>query len=325
MNLKYFIISIIIFFPSLLFSQAAILEKKEILIGDQINFSLQIDKNKGKDIQFPVFENELIIGIEILERSDIEEVDGGTRLRQSYKITSFEDSLFLLKPFIFKVDGKEIETNPLRLQVSNYKPDSAFISKIDTTQQIPITDIKPIEVAPMTFKEFFSRFWWIFLIIIIGIVSYFAYRYMKNRPKFETPIFVKPKPKIPAHVKAIEKLEQLKKQELHKQENLKPFYTQMSTIIRTYIEERFKIPAMEQITSEIIDEFNKTEFTNKDMDSKLKDLLSLSDMVKFAKNEPDEYKNEMMIEYAFSFVKYTKEDEQKTVTNDINSETLNTK
>jgi len=307
MNLKHFILSIIILLPNLLFSQAAILERGQMLIGDQIKFSLQIDKSKGKDIQFPIFENELIKGIEILEQFDIESIDNNKRLRQSYLITSFEDSLFLFKPFVFIVDGKEMKTNPLRLQVSNYKPDSAFVSKIDTTQQIPITDIKTIEEAPMTFKEFFNRFWYILIIIILAIAFYFLYKYIMKRRKEEKPIFVKPKSKIPAHIPALKKLEILKRNKLHKENDLKPFYTQMSNIVRTYIEDRFKIPALEQITSEIIEDFNKTEFSNEDMNNKLRDLLSLSDMVKFAKDEPDDYKNEMMIEYAFAFVNFTKE------------------
>jgi len=307
MSLKNSVIYFIfLMLPNLLLSQKATLEKDNILIGDQIKLNLQIDKNKGKDIQFPVFENNIIDGIEIIERSDIKGVNESKSLRQSYTITSFEDSVFEIKPFIFKVDGKEVKTNPLRLKVSNYKPDSAFVAKLDTTQQIPITDIKPIEDAPMTFKEFFSRFWWIFVIVILGIIAFFVYKYFKNKPKSEAPIFSKPKPKIPAHVIALQKLEELKKQELHKK-NLKTFYTEMSNIIRNYIEDRFKIPALEQITTEIINDFNKTEFANNDMNNKLQELLSLSDMVKFAKDKPDDYKNEMMIEYAFSFINYTKE------------------
>ncbi|MCF6366750.1 MAG: hypothetical protein L3J35_11165 [Bacteroidales bacterium] len=304
---KQFIYILFILLPNLLFSQAAILEKDKIIIGDQITFSLQIDKNKGKDIQFPVFENNIIEGIEIIEHSDIESVDKGKRLRQSYIITSFDDSLFLIKPFKFIVDGKELETNPLRLQVSNYQPDSAFISKIDTTQQIPIADIKPPLETPMTFKEFFKRFWIYILIILIGIASFLIIKHIIKKRKANQPIFAKPKPKIPAHIPALKKLETLKQEELHKKNDLKPFYTKLSTIIRTYIEDRFKISALESITSEIINDFKQTEFATDDINSKLKDLLSLSDTVKFAKNKPDDYRNEMMIEYAFSFVNHTKE------------------
>ncbi len=302
-----FIFIFLMMFPNLLFSQAAILEKDNIIIGDQITFSLQIDKNKGKDIRFPIFENDSIQGLEIIERFEIESVDKGKRLRQSYIITSFEDSLFLIKPLKFIVDGKEFKTNPLRLQVSNFQPDSAFISKIDTTQQIPIVDIKPQMETPMTFKEFFIRFWLYILILILIVVSYFLIKYIIRKRKADQPLFFKPKPKIPAHIPALANLEILKKNQLHKQNDLKPFYTELSTIVRTYIEDRFNVPAMESITAEIINDFNKTEFAGEDMNSKLKDLLSLADMVKFAKDEPDDYKNEMMIEYAFSFIYHTKE------------------
>ena len=304
---KQFLYILFILLPNLLFSQAAVLEKDKITIGDQIKFSLQIDKSKGKDIQFPIFENDIIKGIEIIERFEIETVDKGKRLRQSYTITSFEDSLFLLKPFKFIVDGKELETNPLRLQVLNFQPDSAFISKIDTTQQIPIVDIKPQMDTPMTFKELFKRFWLYILILFLGVFAFFLIKYIIKKRKENQPIFFKPKPRIPAHIPALKSLEALKKKELHKQEDLKPFYTKLSTIVRTYMENRFQILAMESITNEIIKDFNQTEFASEDMNNKLRDLLSLSDMVKFAKDEPDNYKNEMMIEYAFSFVNHTKE------------------
>jgi hypothetical protein len=95
----------------------------------------------------------------------------------------------------------------------------------------------------------------------------------------------------------------------------------LSTIIRTYIENRFDIPALESVTTEIIDEFDKTQYAVPEIISKVKDLLSLSDMVKFAKDKPDSYKNELMIEYAFSFINFTKEaeiiEEQTKTENEI--------
>jgi len=317
---------ILVFFSSLIplkiFSQAAVLEKNNITVGDQIQLHVQIDKSKGEKIEFPVFENNIIDGIEIIKRSEIFETDNQTRLRQTYTITSFEDSLFLIKPFIFKVDGKEISTNALQLKVTYYKPDSAFISKIDTSNnQIPIADIKPVMNTPMTFNEFIKRFWMYIIGVIVLVILFFVIRYYLRKIKKDEPIFVKPEPRIPAHIPALEKLNQLKEKQVHKQSNLKPFYTELSTIIRTYIENRFDIPALESVTTEIIDEFDKTQYAVPEMISKVKDLLSLSDMVKFAKDKPDSYKNELMIEYAFSFINFTKEaeiiEEQTKTENEI--------
>jgi len=294
---------------NVLIAQRAAFEKDEIYIGDQIKLILEIPENIGNDILFPAFENVIIEGIEIIESSEVEYIKSENLLRQTHIITSFEDSLFLLYPFEFKVDNKIIKTNPLRLQVSYYKPDSVLLSQIDTTGQLKIVDIKPPVEAPMTFKEFFYRFGIYIIAFLIIVILFFVLRYYYRKRKENKPVFSKPKPEIPPHVQALEQLKILKNKELHKQEVLKPFYTELSFIIRLYIENRFRIEALESVTNEIIDEFINTEFANDETVIKLRELLNLSDLVKFAKNLPNEHENELMIEYAFSFVNHTKQEE----------------
>ncbi|RLD46577.1 MAG: hypothetical protein DRI94_14655 [Bacteroidetes bacterium] len=302
---------VLLFLFQISYSQRARLSKKEITVGDQITLTLVIPKNSGKNIQFPVFDKDIIKGIEIVNQSGIQKDKKENLLKQTFTITAFDDSLFLIRGFNFIVDGDTLKTNPLQLKVHYFKPDSAFISEIDTTQQLKIADIKaPIE-APMTLKEFMQRFGWYILIVLVLIAAmYFIYTYVKKRKSEDKPLFVKEKPKIPAHIIAVQRIEILKKKELHKKEDLKPFYTELSTIIRMYVEERFHIPALEQITSEIINDFDKTEYGNEALKTKLRELLSLADTVKFAKNKPAEHENEIMYEYALSFVNNTKEAEK---------------
>ncbi len=307
---KVFSILLLSFLFQTSFSQRAAFEKKKITVGDQITLKLEIPENAGKNIQFPVFDKVIIPGIEIINKSNVGKTDDNF-LEQLYTVTSFKDSLFLIKGFKFIVDGDTLTTNPLRLKVSYFKPDSAFMSKIDTAQQLKIADIKSPVDAPLTFKEFMQRFgWYILLSIILIAIILLLIRYIKKRKAEEKPLFVKTKPEIPAHIRAIQRINEIKNKELHKKNNLKPFYTELSNTIRIYLEERFKIQALESVTNEIIENFDKTEFASDNLNNKLKELLSLSDMVKFAKNEPDEYRNEMMIEYALSFVNKTKEKEK---------------
>ncbi len=303
---------VLLFLFQISYSQRAHLSKKEITVGDQITLTLEIPENSGKNIEFPVFDKTIIPGIEIVNQSDIQRNKKENLLKQTFTITAFDDSLFLIRGFNFIVDGDTLKTNPLQLKVHYFKPDSAFISKIDTTQQLKIADIKAPIDAPMTFKEFMQRFgWYILIVLLIGILAYIIIRYIKKRKSENKPLFVKEKPKIPAHIIAIERIEQLKKKELHKKEDLKPFYTELSIIIRMYVEERFHIPALEQITSEIINDFDKTEYGNEALKMKLRELLSLADTVKFAKNKPAEHENEIMYEYALSFVNKTKKEENQ--------------
>jgi len=297
---------------TLSFSQRAKFEKQEITVGDQINLHLEISADAGKTIKFPEFDKELVTGIEVLKVSDIRKDRAGKYLVRDITVTSFKDSLFLIKGLKFIVDTDTLRSNPLRLKVSYFKPDSGFISKIDTSQIFKIADIKAPIKTPMTFKEFFMRFGLYVLIGIGLILLFFLIRFfIKKKREGELPVFIKTEPKIPPHVKAFERIENLKKNELHKKENLKPFYSELSDIIRLYIEERFQIPALESVTSEIIENFNTTEFAEKGTKNKLRELLSLSDTVKFAKNKPADHENEIMIEYALSFVSDTKEPEEK--------------
>ncbi len=315
MNKRNILIFFLISLYSISYSQRAWFNKKEIIIGDRVNLSLTISENAGKDIIFPKFDKNIIPGIEIISRSGIKKTDNGY-LKQTYEITSFEDSLFLFKGFKFIVDGDTLTTNPLRLKVSYFKPDSAFLAKIDTAQQFKIADIKAPKKAPVTFKEFIQRFgWYILIAVVTGILIFLTIRFLKKRKSKNKQVFaVKEKPEIPAHIKAIERINNLKIKELHKKDDLKPFYTELSNIIRLYIEERFNIPALESVTSEIINNFSKTEFSNTGLDEKLRELLSLSDTVKFAKNKPEEHENEIMFEYALSFINNTTEKikEEKT-------------
>ncbi len=307
-----FITGLFIFINLFSFSQRASFDKKEITVGDRVKLHLEISAGAGKNIQFPVFDKEIVPGIEIVNQSDIQKDRKDNFLIQTITVTAFDDSLFLIKGFKFIVDGDTLFSNPVKLKINYFKPDSTFISKIDTAQMLKIADIKAPIDAPMTFKEFMQRFgWYILIVLLLGILTYIIIRYIKKRNSGNKSIFVKEKPKIPAHIAAIERINNLKNKGLHKKEDLKPFYTELSNIIRMYMEDRFNIPALEQITSEIINDFDKTEFGTKEMKNKLRDLLSLSDTVKFAKNKPDEHENAIMIEYALSFVNKTKKEEKE--------------
>ena len=312
--MRSFLFSVfILIFTLSAYSQRAFFDKKEITVGDRVNLNLEIKADAGKNIQFPVFDKVIIPGIEIVEQSDIQKDKKDNFLKQSITVTAFDDSLFLIKGFKFIVDEDTLLSNPVKLKVNYFKPDSAFISKIDTTQMFKIADIKSPLDAPVTFKEFMQRFgWYILVFLILGIIIFLIFKFLKNRKPDDKPLFVKEKPKIPAHIIALDSIKKLKQKELHKQEDLKPFYTELSNIIRRYIENRFAIPAPEMITSEIINEFEKTEFGNETLKNHLKELLNLSDTVKFAKNKPDAHENEIMFEYAESFVNKTKEREEKS-------------
>lgn len=279
-----------------------------ILTGDRAELSLLVPLDAGEKIRFPQFEDTLIDGIEILEKKNPDTINN--KLRHRYTITAFEDSTFIIPPFPFLIDGDTGQSLSLMLKVSYYRPDSAFMSKIDTSQAVPLADIKEPVNTPLSFAEFKERYGKLILIILAGMLILAAGIYIYIRRKQNKPIFAPAPPKVPPHVKALQALENIKEKGIPQGEKMRKFYDEVSYIIRVYIEERYAIPAPDYISFEIISALKqKTDIESKQIDN-IEQLLQTADMVKFAKYSPALYISERNLKYAFDFVNKTKEIEE---------------
>ena len=91
----------------------------------------------------------------------------------------------------------------------------------------------------------------------------------------------------------------------------KEYYSSLTDILRVYIERRFLIGAMEMTSAEIIDSLKNKEL-DKSVLFSLKDLMQVSDFVKFAKLKPTYEENESSIIIAESFIDKTEEKQKET-------------
>jgi hypothetical protein len=312
-SLKY-VFLIISIFCNLLFLKAqsielsAFLDTNVIEIGDQTYFNLQVKQPNNLYIQFPDIQDNLIEGIEVLSRTEIDTLPANSKnviLTQKYLITSFEDSIFVIPRFDFLIDTTSYQTDSLYLAVTLLNVDSTFFAKLDTTQTIPVFDIKEPINTPLTFSEFwkYNKLWilsLLFAIILISAIIYLIRRYKQNRP-----IVIFEKPKEAAHVIALRKFESLKERKLWQQDRIKEYYTELTDILREYIELRFNIQTFEKTSNEILSDVIHAKFVETELTDKLRQILFLSDMVKFAKGKPLADENDTSFQHAVYFVEKT--------------------
>ncbi len=303
-QLKY-LFSFSVFFLSLLIVNGqeiklrTALEHDSIWLGDQIKLMIVVEQTSGTKIEFPQLPDS-IQKIEILSKSRIDTSKlEGTRiqLKQSYLVTCFDSGAHFIPPFTFKIrkEGSidSLRSNDLTLFVK-YPP-------VDLKKG-PV-DIKKPFAAPVTLKEIAP---WLLGIILIGtivfLVIYAISRRNRNKPLFQRP----PKPKLPAHVIALQELDKLKGEELWQHEKVKDYYTRLTDIVRVYIEERFMVSAMEQTTFEILNSLKakESQIEAKSV-TELKEILEVADLVKFAKLTPLSDENHHMLSNAYLFVKET--------------------
>jgi hypothetical protein len=292
----------------------ASIDSTHILIGDQLKLILEIEKPKDLDVEFPHIPDTFSSHIEVVNRSKIDTIKLGSKVRekltQSFYITSFDSGTHQIPSFFFKMkEGKMMDsaaTLALAFQV--------LTMKIDTTKG-PV-DIKVPYSAPVTLKEVTP---YILGIILIGAIIFFIFYYIKWKKK-NVPLFVKPEmPDDPAHVIALRELDRIKSQKLWQQEKLKQYYSEVADTIRFYIERRFDVPAMEFTSAETIGTFkqNKNMADDSSIDQ-LQYILSLADLVKFAKYTPLPDDNNQTLMNAYFFVNQTKKEEVKAPEKSVN-------
>jgi hypothetical protein len=85
---------------------------------------------------------------------------------------------------------------------------------------------------------------------------------------------------------------------------IKAFYSDISEIIRRYIEGRYFIPALEETSREILKELKDQDITE-DMLINAKEILELSDLVKFAKYKPSDKEHISVVDWTRKFIEGT--------------------
>lgn len=184
-----------------------------------------------------------------------------------------------------------VRTNPVILTIRLVEVDTAGSFK----------DIKPVLSIPLTVAE-------ISLLIgsAIGLVLLvmFVYSMVKRRrAEGATETYI---PLLkPAHVLALEELAMLKEKRLWQQGLIKPYYSEVTEIIRRYFENRFGFRALEQTTDEILIALSMFERAHP-VREKAETMLRRADLVKFAKHQPSIPEHEQMLELAHEIVDMTK-------------------
>lgn len=276
------------------------LDSNAIMIGDQVNYEIGITIPRNGSVAWPMLVDTITSNIEILKRSNIDTIysDDNMSLAQRFLITSFDSGYFTLPEVDFKfkpIDDSNYfttSTGILFLQV--------YVPEVDTSSAFkPL--VGPIK-EPYTFRELLPLILGICaVILIVALLIYYIVKRRKRQPVFKRRI----KPALPAHVLAINKLEELRLSKVWQSGHLKRYYSELTDIIREYMVNRYHFDAPEMTSYEILTKLEEFEI-NSEVMSKLNGTLNLSDMVKFAKAVPTALENDLGLTHCVDFVNETK-------------------
>lgn len=291
---------------------SAVLDSTTIFIGDQTDLHLQATMDATEQVSLPVYGETLMPEIEIVDRTIADTAqlsDGRIQVNQYLTITSFKDSLFYIAPQPFVCGGDTLWSEPLSLNV--VQP-----FEVDTT--LAITDIKDIQKAPIWWWGIIRWILLGLLVIGLGIGIYYLVRYIRKHKTGATEE-EEQVPLRPAEEVALEKLDEIKAEKIWQDGKVKEYHTELTDVIREYISRRYEVSSTEKTSDETLRELKPLMKEQKDLFDRLRKMLSLADLVKFAKwtTTPDE--NESALLTAYDFVRETTPTE--THESDENDET----
>ena len=247
------------------------IDTTNIRIGEQ--FNLQISVGEIQNVIIPKLE---LKGLEIIDSTKIDTLKNS--LIRRYILTGFDSGSFYIPQQQIFVKNQAFLTDSLLVNVATIAIDTTKVKKFP---------IKSIKNEPYTFDDF--RIYAYLLIAALAIISFWIYWFVVRKQKEnEEEATYKA---MPPYEEAIYRLNELDEKLLWQNNKIKEYYSELTEIIRGYIERELKVPALENTTDEVLDmlkDFKDSDAiqTSKETLKKLKELLREADLVKFAKSKP---------------------------------------
>jgi hypothetical protein len=267
-----------------LFTTAVFAQQKQVTtsidttknkIGAEFKLTLKTNVDTLSKVVFPNVKS--FGALEVIQSYPIDTIrkDDRYELVKKYGLTQFDSGRYMIPSVKILINKKAFLSDSIQVEVANVQ--------VDTLRQ-KMYDIKDIVPANEGIGD-----WWKYLLVLIVIagIGAFIYWYIKKRQKqkIEEEIY-----KTPIE-KATSLLNNLEKKELWQHGEIKEYYSELTGIVRNYIEEAIEIPAMESTTSELIEglkiasQKKKMKLSQETIEN-LFVVLKQADLVKFAKSKP---------------------------------------
>ena len=278
------------------------LDTGAMLIGDHVGLKLQFNGPAGIQVIWPSFNDTILGNIIIIGRSKVDSSFSKDRksltLTQELNLTCFDSGFYTIPQVSFRY--RLLPDTAIKTASTGLSLLMVHTVKVDTTNVIkPIKG--PLKV-PITFLEVLP--YMLIALAVIALVVVLIW-YVKKRKKHEPLIQIRQKVKLQPHEKALQDLEKLRIKKLWQEGHVKEYHSELTDILRTYIEEGFGIPAMESTTYEIVDKLRQNNALAKPVVEKVDQILQKADMVKFAKLIPLPQDNENALTEGIDFVHQT--------------------
>lgn len=248
-----------------------------IRIGEQIIYKINIKTDSLGTIRFPGSKDFLPFEVINESKLDTNSLDKKYIISKQFALTHFDSGVFYIPAPKIQFLDREVRLDSFRIKINSVV--------IDTTKQ-GLYGIKPI----MKSKTQVDFLYWLYVILALSLITFFIY--YRNQifsffkiHKLEVEYFT-------PYEKAIKELSEIKKLRYDSNIDVKNYYSNLTFVVRNFLNQKIINNALECTTKELIIRLNllksskKYNLSNPTIKN-IENIFSRADLVKFAKYEPD--------------------------------------
>jgi len=258
-----------------------------ILIGQEVEIKYRVVAKKGDSIRKLNTDN---LNVQIsLPDNTVNRTGSSLELIGDYFDTTYvkEGKLFWENSFkatiydsgIVHIEDRAVVINDSMYFFPDLRISVFLVEQIDSLDMYDINEsFANLPDEPNRIIEFLKSWWWLVLLLAGGIVLIF---FKAKKPKFKLP-----EKQTSLRERTLQAIDALEESKMWEKGLLKEYFVELSFILRSYLAARYKIDLLESTTTQTKLRL-KDQGLNDDTIATIIRILSQSDMVKFAKSQPE--------------------------------------
>ena len=250
----------------------------KIKIGGEVVYKIEVETDTTKQVVFP--ESQTFLPFEVIEfyNTDTVKKNNKFQLIKKYGLTSFDSGWYQIPQQKILINEQPFFSDSLYIYIQDVI--------VDTTKQ-KLYDIKPIIEVEKPKKN-----WWPIIIIVfsaLAIIAFLIYWFVwRKKPLTEAERIAQ----LPPFERAKAELKNLENSRFLIEDKSKEYYSELTRIIRSFIDEKVYDKALESTTAQLIERLELLSEANefslkKDIINQIDTIFKRADLAKFAKQQPE--------------------------------------
>ena len=284
-------------------------DSTHILVGDHLHLHLSAQTAGASVLSFQSKDEWQMMNCEVLDVSDLRrsEKNGRVTYRQDVVVTAFDTGRAVIAPVIVWADTLPVAcTDTLFFHVDTLP---VFVDTASAFRDIKL----PLNAKEQVEKPR-SKVWiWILwggLVLLLAALLVVFFKIWWPKIKKKRAIRQREIRRQSSGTIALGHIRELKAKELCQKGMAKEHYSELSVILRTYLDDQWDVNAMEMVTDEIMTAMASLDVTEQQR-MEILSFLKLSDLVKYARRQPPMEENALQMDNVTQFVRDTDRQEQQ--------------